>query len=214
MNRWPEILAKNWQNIAGALVDEYLDELVPPTVAYHCLTTVFPPRSFFHPSLRRVFGLCSLTSQEKGCTSCHLVFYVVDLMKSEAVVFDPNGETVRELWSLHNTFYRMESLKIAPAFNSNIGEDDRMFKELEHVWKEKIGMTEHDSLLEGYCATLSLYYMVEWVCSEAWRHKNISHFQRATRDFVFNKAEMKSDVSSMRSTYLASEYSQCTSPID
>ena len=94
------------------------------------------------------------------------------------------------------------NFKIAPAFNSNIGEDDRMFKELEHVWKEKIGMTEHDSLLEGYCATLSLYYRVEWVCSEAWRHKNISHFQRATRDFVFSKAEMKSDVSSMRSTYL------------
>ena len=176
----------------------YLGHRVPAHVCYHCLKGVFPPRSHFKEEERLVFGPCLLAKRgrDRAEDFFHLVFYVADLFAREVVIFEPNGRTVGELWWLHNVFYRMNSLKLAPSFKANISEDDFMFKELRHVWEGKVGMSAWDAMLPGYCATLVLYYMVEWVCTEQWKSRTLSHFLRVSRDWVFSAPEMQDNLSS------------------
>ena len=56
--------------------------------------------------------------------------------------------------------------------------------------------------IKGYCATIALFTLVDYVCTNQWKNVDLRHYTRATREWLYAPEENKLGVFCKEGTHL------------
>ena len=116
----------------------------------------------------------------------HLLFYElrVEENRPHAIILDPNG--LSEMYDEELTrFFHNILFTISQILNINAGEKNIA------PYLKRIGIQNNADELEGYCATISTYYFIDYMCTNQWVKRDISHFVRASEEWMYSLDEQK-----------------------
>ena len=132
----------------------------------------------------------------------HLVFFEVrmDAEDTHATVLDPNGgadpiydDTLRRFFG--DIPYEVAMLN---DINENDEEDARVRRDLV-----SLGFSDSEDMwVPGYCATISFFYLIDYICTDQWTSRGIHHFVRASREWLYSPEENNTGYFSTRATAL------------
>lgn len=127
----------------------------------------------------------------------HLVFFEVRIGKegeeSSAIVIDPNGSDQPN----PTNNYRKElsiffnGIPFEHVLTNYINRSDSLTSRVKKDLSELGFNTDERNLLGGYCATMASFFLVDYVCTNQWKSRDIGHFLRSTREWAFSEEENK-----------------------
>ena len=118
----------------------------------------------------------------------HLVFFEVRMNQGSphAMVLDPNGRTETEYKTVLQRFFR--SIPFDVATTTNVNRSDRKDNRLEAL--RALGFSTEDNMLTGgYCVTISMFFLIDYICTDQWRARNSDHFVRASTEWLISPEE-------------------------
>ena len=133
-------------------------------------------------------GLLIVTNKDKITKKrgTHLLFYEmrVDQDGPSAVIIDPNGNASEWLEEIERFF---SDIPFTIPTTRNINTSDKRAR----IYLTHLGFTGDVGDLKGYCAVISTYYLVDYMCTNQWVKRDISHFVRASEEWLYSLQEQK-----------------------
>ncbi len=127
----------------------------------------------------------------------HVVFFEVRMHDDSgtATVIEPNGATNPKNIEELDTFFDDIPYTVARTFHVN--KNENRHKRIKHLEIEN-----DDFDLGGYCATISCYYVLDYICTNQWKKLSIAHFVRASKEWLYSPHENRTGVYSPGSVAL------------
>lgn len=187
------------------LIKEFLPPLAPnqhihyPEIWSHL--NVFPSEEYSSAENDIVIGTLYVKPVDKltndySTKHAHLLFYEVRMNGMEgtphAIVIDPNGRMWQNIDYERNLklFFGDIPFDVLTTYVNNFGDGER------HTSRYRKGMkllgfddVEGHEWQDGYCATISCFYLIDYVCTDQWKSRSVEHFVRASREWLFSPEE-------------------------
>ena len=149
------------------------------TVNWRNMDIKFPKRKYRNDDI--IIGLKYLNRGE----GAHLVFFEVRMNKGHdavATVIDPNGFTRVEYRELLEKFFYDIPVYVARTVNINTNEKNIEKKLLD------LGFSSNPDNFNmgGYCATISCFFLLDYICTDQWKSRTIDHFVRASQEWLMS----------------------------
>ena len=134
-----------------------------------------------------VVGVKLVKSSEEASSS-HLVFFEVRIDEDgpHAMVLDPNGPSTRYTDCLKR-FFDGIPYKVAKTNDVNRNEKHRLMQ--SDLSRLGLAPDREKDWLGGYCATIASFYLIDYVCTNQWQRRDLNHFVRASREWLFAPEE-------------------------
>ena len=159
------------------------------------LDVTFRRRDYSHDDV--VIGLKYVDTPARKAP--HLVFFEVRNNNGHptAVVLDPNGNQSHRYDGVYRHFFG--DIPFEVAFTNALNTNDT--KALTNVDLKELGFVDSPrNWIEGYCVTISCFYLIDYICTDQWVKPDISHFVRASREWLYSPEENRTGYFSTRTT--------------
>lgn len=124
----------------------------------------------------------------------HMVFFEVRTDTDEgprAMVVDPNGQVADDHHKCLEHFFDGIPYEVVTTFYVNRGEGSGALR-----WQlQQLGLVDESQLeqgevwIAGYCATIAMFFLIDYVCTEQWEAKDAHHFVRSSREWLMAPEE-------------------------
>ena len=123
-------------------------------------------------------------------TTAHLVFFEVRMNgidgRPSATIIDPNGQLHDGFTSDLDAFFKDIPYEVAQTNEVNRSEEKEEIKEKLRA----IGFKDDTFDLDGCCAVIACYFIVDYACTNQWASRDIGHFVRSTQEWLLSPDEI------------------------
>lgn len=129
----------------------------------------------------------------------HMIMYEAHFPSKSVRILDPNGAW--EAWrDVYTAYFEGWDVYTGGLFAINVSELHGSTQPQVRKLLSDLGIEVTDDMaLAGYCGIISLYYLIDYVCTEQWNRELLvpwvddNHFYRASRDWLYSDAELRAD---------------------